>query len=124
MAALVFRQKGERHGGQNAKEGGEVIPPDFLMQIDQRETREHRQCDNFLDDLELKGGVDRVAPAIGWHLKTILKECNAPAHEDDQQERFAFVFQVAVPGEGHEDIGTGQQDNGQPAGLGEVGHNL
>ena len=41
---------------------------------------------------------------FGGHLETIFEESNAPTGEDDFPERFVAIFQVAVPGEGHENI--------------------
>ena len=101
-----------------------MIPPDAFAQIKNREDAEHGERDDLLDDLELRGGIDRVAPAIGRDHQHVFKKRNAPAHEDDDPERRVFVFQMAVPCERHENIRAGQQHDGQPAGLGEAVHRI
>jgi hypothetical protein len=49
------------------------------------------------------------ADAIRRHLKNILKECNTPTDHDDKKQGFGVeVFQMAIPGERHEQIGEDQ----------------
>jgi hypothetical protein len=119
---LFLRQEGERHGGENAHKRGNVIPPDFLAEVQDRKDAKDRQRDDFLDDLQLRGGINRVAPAIGWHLQQVFEERDAPTGQDDQQQRLAFEFQMAVPRERHKHVRAGQQHNRQPAGLSQVVH--
>ena len=117
---LILRQKRETHRRQNANKRGQMVPPDFFAEIQRRETAEHRQRDDFLDDLQLRGGIDRVAPAVGRHLEDVFKKRDAPAHQNDEQQRFAFEFQMAVPRKRHEHVRAGQQHDGQPAGFGKI----
>ena len=57
-----------------------------------------------VDGVELRRGVDRVAPAVCGDLQAILKKGNAPAHDNRLEQRRAFIFQMPIPGEGHEQI--------------------
>ena len=58
------------------------------------------------------------ADAVGRHLAAVFEEGDAPAHQNDNEERQRIAgshlveFQVAVPGDGHEGVGTEQQQNG------------
>jgi len=96
----------------------------FFRRDTKSRSRKDGEGDDFLDDFELRGGINRVAPAIGRHLQQIFEESDAPAHQNDEQQRLAFEFQVAVPRDRHENIRAGQQHNGQPAGLSQVVHKL
>jgi hypothetical protein len=113
---LLLRQKGEGHGGDDTKARGEMVPFEMLPEIEISEDAKNREGDNFLDDFELEGRINGVSPAISRHLETIFEEGDAPAHDNHQPERGAFIFQMAVPGDGHEHVGARKHDNGQPAG--------
>jgi hypothetical protein len=121
---LFLRPEGKRHGGEDADKGGDVVPGRHGLEIKEGEHHEYHEGDDFLDDLQLVGGVSAVTPAVGRHLQHIFKKRDAPAHHDDNQERLAFEFQVAVPGAGHEKVGANEQHDGQPAGLSEVVHKM
>jgi len=121
---LFFWPERKRDGGQNAHERREMVPPDFFVEIKKRKHAKDRERDDFLDDFKLQRRIDRVAPAIRRHLKTIFKQCDAPAHEDDEQQRLVLEFQMAIPRERHENVRESQQYDGQPAGLGQVIHNF
>src|SRR5215467_9471959 len=41
-----------------------------------------------------------------------MRKGDAPAGEDDLPQRFAAVGEMAVPGEGHEDVGDGEENDG------------
>ena len=56
--ASMLRQ--EREG-----DGGEVVSAECFAEIIHGEHGEDRQGDDLLDDLELRGRVDVVSPAIG-----------------------------------------------------------
>jgi len=49
---------------------------------------------------------------LGGNLKTVFEKGDTPAGEDNLPQRFAAVFEVAVPGEGHENVGDGEQSDG------------
>ena len=93
-----------------------MIPFEFLAKIEKSKDAKNGEGDDFLDNFKLKRRVRGTSPTVCGHLKTVFKEGDAPADYDDQPERRAFKFQMAVPGKGHKYIGTGQQDNWQPAG--------
>ena len=97
-----------------------MIPSDAFTQIINREDAEHGERDDFLNDLQLHGGIDRVAPAIGRDHQHVFKKRDAPAHEDDDPERHVLVFQMAVPRERHENIRAGQKHDRQPAGFSKI----
>jgi len=69
----------------------------FSPRYQNRKAAKDGERDDFLDDFELGGGINGVAPAIGRHLQDVFKKRDAPAHQDNEQQRFAFEFQVAVP---------------------------
>ena len=55
-----------------------------------------------------------MSDAIGGHLQAVLEKIDAPAeYNDHEQGAVTQVFQVAIPGIGHEHIGTYQQHNGK-----------
>ena len=119
---LFLRPERERHRREDAHKRRHVVPADFLVQHNHRETAEDRQRDDLLHDLELRDGIDRKADAVGWNHEQIFKERDAPAREDDQPERqvFEFRIQIAVPRDGHENVRASQQHHGQPAGLSKI----
>lgn len=117
---LFLRPERERHRRDDAPERRDVIPPDLFAQIKHCEHAEHRERDDLLHDLELRDGIDRVAPAVRRDHEKVFKERDAPAREDDQPERRAFEFQMAIPRERHENVRECQQHHGQPAGRGKI----
>ena len=117
--SISFRPERERDGGQNAHERGDVIPPDFFAEVKNRKHAKDRERDDFLNDLQLRDGINRIAPAIGGNHENVFKESDAPTREDDQPQRQTFEsrVQIAIPCERHENIRADQQNDGQPAGL-------
>ena len=113
----ILRPERERHRREQARERRRVVPPEFFVQIKNRKNHEDRERDNFLDDLQLRGGIDRVAPAVRGNHQDVFKKRDAPARKDDERQRLALEFQMAIPRERHEDIRDGQQHNRQPAGF-------
>src|ERR1017187_7160155 len=108
---------------EDADERRDVIPRRPRLEIKEREHHEHRQRDDLLDDLQLVRRVTAAAPAVGRHLQDVFKKRDAPARQDDEQQRRAFEFQMAIPRERHENVREGQQHDRQPAGLSQVIHN-
>src|ERR1019366_7519829 len=89
-------EKGECH---------EIIPCDFLIQIQDRKCDEDDDRDNLLNDLELKSRELDIAETIRGDRQAVFEQCNAPRDQDRSPERPVVpVFQVPVPGESHEDI--------------------
>ena len=101
-----------------------MIPPNALANIKHGEPVNHGERDDLLDDLGLRGGINRVAPAIGWNHEKIFKEGDAPVRENEEGERLVLELQMAVSRERHEHVRAGQQRDGKPAGLDEVVHVL
>ena len=117
---LFLWQEGEGHRRQDAHKCGEMVPPDFFAEIQNGEGAKDGERDDLLDDFELGGGINRVAPAIGRHLEQVFEERDAPAHQNNEQQRLALELQVAVPRDGHKNVRAGQQHNRQPAGFGKI----
>ena len=101
----------EEHAQDQAGEAGGVVPFQFVAEIGDGKDREDQQSDNLLNGLELRSGKFVRADAVGGHLETILKESDAPAGEDDLPKPLAAILEVAVPREGHEDVGDRQQQD-------------
>ena len=89
-----------------------VIPFEFFAEIGQRKNRKNAESDHLLNGLELSCVELVRADTVGGNLKTVFEKGDSPAGDNDFPERFAAVFEVAVPGEGHEDIGDGEQSDG------------
>ena len=81
-----------------------MVPFQPLAQIEHGEYTKHHQRNNLLEDFKLGGRVHGIPPPVGRHLQAILEEGDAPACQDHNQERLGFVFQMPVPGDGHEEI--------------------
>jgi len=103
--------KDEKYSEADAGETGSVVPAQFFAEIGDGKNGENRKRDDFLNGFELSGAELVGADAIGRHLKTVFEESDAPAGEDDFPQRFAAIFEMAVPGEGHEDVGNRKKKN-------------
>lgn len=93
-----------------------VIPLQrFVFEQQECKNRKDQQRDNFLNYFQLHQSegtaVLAVADAVGRYHETIFHESDEPTGEDEaEQARFlekfqVLEFQVAVPGECHEDVG-------------------
>ena len=97
--------KDEKYGQADASEACGVIPAKLFTEIGNGKDGKDGERDDFLNGLEL-GGVEFIrTDAIRRHLKTVFEESDAPTSENNFPERFTTVFKVAVPGEGHKDVG-------------------
>ena len=110
LASPLFENYGHRSDDQG--EAGQVVPAQGLLQVEDGEGGEDCQGDDFLDGFKLGGGEFVGAYAVGGDLETVFEEGDHPADQDDFEEWDFAEFQVAVPGEGHEDIGDGEQGDG------------
>ena len=82
---------------------------------------ENRQGNHFLDHFQLdereRTAVLREAHPVGGNHKGVFKEGDTPGKEDDANEGpvvrhlHLLQFQVSVPGQRHEDVGTNQQED-------------
>lgn len=79
-------------------------------QVPDSEYGEYHQGDDLLRDLELEAreAVGITQPVCGHH-QAVFEESDAPGDEDGLPERHAGILQVAVPGKGHEDVGSGKK---------------
>ena len=102
----------EEDGQDDAAETREIVPAQLLLQVKHGKDGEDAEGDYFLNGLELRGGELIGADAVGRDLEAVFEKGDAPAGDDDFPERLAAVFEVAVPGKGHEDVGNRQQDYG------------
>jgi hypothetical protein len=100
---LLENKENSRHDQRKANK---IVPPQVFFQIKDGKDAEHSKGNDFLDRLELSGREHAVPDTIGRNLETIFKERDAPADQNDNEKRRAFVFQVAVPRKSHKDIGN------------------
>ena len=102
----------EKDRKREANGSNAVVPFELFAEISDGKSREHGKRDDFLDDFELCRGELIRTDTVGGNLKTVFEKGDAPAGEDDLPQRFAAVFEVAVPGEGHKEVGNGEQNDG------------
>jgi hypothetical protein len=107
----------EEGSGDEAGEGGKVVPVQAAAEVEDAKDAEDGEGDHFLHDFELVRGEGADADAVGRHLEAVFKEGDAPADEDDLPEGDLAELQVTVPGEGHEDVGADEQEHGSHGGL-------
>jgi hypothetical protein len=101
----------EEDAEDEAGEAGSIVPFQFFAQIGNGKNREDHESDDLLNGLELRGGKFIRADPVGGHLETVFEESDAPTGENDIPERFAAILEVALPREGHEDVGDGEQQD-------------
>ena len=66
-----------------------------------------------MDGFQLRrGNAGVVAEPVGGHLEAILDEGDQPTHQHRQPKGRPRVLEMAVPGEGHEDVGYGEENEG------------
>ena len=81
------------------------------MKIEDGENGEHGEGDDFLNGFELRHAEFVGADAVGGNLEAVFEKSDHPTDDDDLEEGRRFVFEVAVPGECHEDVGAGQEQD-------------
>src|SRR5690606_25276842 len=60
--------KNEENRTQNTEASPEIVQPERFFHVIHGEGHEHRERDDFLQDLELPEGQHAIADAVGWHL--------------------------------------------------------
>lgn len=105
--------KGDR--GEDTEEGGDMIPARFFAEVEQGEATKNCEGDHLLDDFELGGAVEVVAPSVRGDHEDIFKERDPPTHQDGLPKRGSFELEMTVPSEGHEYVGADQEQDGEPA---------
>jgi hypothetical protein len=109
ISPFVENEKDAQHQTRGAHA---IVPLQFFAEISDGEDREHGQCNHFLDGLKLRGVEFVRADAVCRYLETVFEKCDAPTGDDDFPESFVPIFQVAIPREGHKDVGDGEKQNG------------
>jgi hypothetical protein len=109
VSPFVENEKDAQHQTRSAHA---MVPLQFFTEISDGEDREHGQRNYFLDGLELRGVEFVGADTVCGYLETVFEKCDAPTGDDDFPKSFVAVFQVAIPREGHKDIGDGEKQNG------------
>jgi hypothetical protein len=104
--------KDEKDREADTRETSGIIPPEFFAQIGHGEYGEHRKRDDFLDCFELSRAEFERADAIGWDLKAVFEKGDAPTGQNNFPESLAAVLKMAVPSEGHEDVGDSKKEDG------------
>ena len=98
----------DKEGGKDkAGSADSIIPFEFFAEVGDGEDCKDREGNNFLDGFELCSVEFVRADAVGGNLEAIFEKSDAPTGNDHFPERFAAIFEMAVPGEGHEDVGNG-----------------
>jgi hypothetical protein len=70
----------------------------------------NRKGNHFLDDFQLPQGKGCMADAVCGHLEKVFKQGDTPACEGGDNPRpVGHVAQMAVPGEGHENVAYAKQ---------------
>jgi hypothetical protein len=54
-----------------------------------------------------------TANTVGRNLKGVFKKSDSPANERDFPQWHILVFEMAVPGKGHKDVGNKKKNNCQ-----------
>ena len=117
--AGLFESEYEIDRSNQEHAGYEMIPLQRHVKRYGGEDYKDHQCDHFLNHFELHQGERASVPlksyAVCGHLETVFEESDAPREEDDKNQRCGvreearlLQFEMAVPCQGHEDIG-GQQ---------------
>ena len=81
-----------------------MIPTYRLPEQQISNDRKDDERDALLHYLQLRDCESLRTNPIGGNLKDIFEKRNGPASEDHQHQWFAFVFQVAIPGQGHKNV--------------------
>ena len=98
----------------HAEHGPQVVEFERLVHVEYRKQHKNRQCDDLLNDFELRQRVDCVADAVGGHHHKVFAQCNAPAGQRGDPPSFvAHGAQVTVPSVSHKTVGHDQHQNGK-----------
>jgi len=101
----------EEGRGHDEDEAYSMVPLDVLIQIENREDREHDQGDDFLNYLKLRSIELMASIAVGGNLKAVFEECDPPTYQHHLPESHVLMAQMTIPGERHENIGNQEQEN-------------
>ena len=76
--------KGEKGGKHDQDECHELIPTRRFTEKGNREDREHYECDELQQRLELCNRIDPVTKVVGRHRQAVLEKRYPPAGENEQ----------------------------------------
>jgi hypothetical protein len=97
--------KSEIYGSEYQNVGNDVVPSRALVKDKEYEDGENGKSDALLHDLQLRDSKLRRANPIRRHLERIFQERDTPTRQDRRNKWAILMFQMAVPGDGHEDVG-------------------
>ena len=103
--------KDEEDRADQAEGRGSVVPAQVLAKVESNENAENNQGDDFLNDFQLHRVKPVGSEAVGRDLEAVLEKGNTPTHEDDLPERLLPEAQMAIPREGHEDVGEDEKND-------------
>lgn len=92
---MVGGEEDEADGGDEADEGGDVVPVDLFAGEDEHgDDGEDCQRDGFLNHFQLEqregAAVLLITHAVGGYHEYILNQCYSPGEEDDREQRPVF----------------------------------
>ncbi len=77
--------KDEEYGQNNQGKTHQVVPAQFLLQVQHGKAAEDHQGNYFLDCFQLVGIEDTMTDAVGGNLEAILEKSDAPTDQDNQE---------------------------------------
>lgn len=87
--------------GHDEPHPGEVRPARNLLQVEDRESQEHRQSNTFLQDLQPRccerSAIGNMPNPVCRHRQAILGQGEKPADRNDGSEREAVRCQMPGP---------------------------
>jgi len=116
LIAMGLREQGWTVDVENR--GDAVVPAQMRAEVIRGEDGEDRQRDDFLNYFELHGRETAITDTVRGHLEAVLEEGNAPTDDDYLPQLLLPIFQVAVPGNGHKDVGADEEHDGPHLYLG------
>src|SRR3954449_1959484 len=103
---------------REAGEGADVAPADRFLEHYSGEDGKHREGNDFLRDLQLAAGeAVSVADPVRGHGKAIFDQCDPPADQNGRDHRQVGEFQMAIPGDGHENVRDDEERYGDHGGA-------
>ena len=88
-----------------AKTRPQIVPCDFFPHVEKTKPGEYNHGEDFLNHFELRKTEIGAPDTVCRNLKAVFEKSDAPTKNDSHQERpGAHVFQMAVPGIGHEKV--------------------
>lgn len=103
-SASVPSFEDEKSCQQKKQKTDRVVPFQPFFEVKRRKDCKNRKGNNFLHDFKLRGGKIVMTDAVGGNLKAIFEKGYSPAGQNHDPQGGRFVFEVAVPGKGHENI--------------------